>query len=64
MKWLLLVAIAARLDAQDPPKPAPADTASPVPSSENWVNGWVEIGYRWTTDVAGSFDTYRSIVNL
>ena len=64
MKWLLLVAIAARLDAQNPPKPAPADTASPVPSSENWVNGWVEIGYRWTTDVAGSFDTYRSIVNL
>jgi hypothetical protein len=65
--------LAVRLEAQDAPKPAPADSkapaagstaANPVPAVDEWVSGWIDIGYRWRTDVAGSFDTYRSIVNL
>lgn len=43
---------------------APATAASPVPSGENWLTGFIELGYRWRTDVGGSMDTYRSIVNL
>jgi hypothetical protein len=35
-----------------------------VPSAESWFTGSIDLGYRWRTDVAGSFDTYRSIVNL
>jgi hypothetical protein len=50
--------------AKDASQTPPSNPASPVPSTENWVSGWVEVGYRWRTDVAGSFDTYRSIVNL
>src|SRR5262244_3121694 len=72
MKMPFLLLIAARLGAQDPSKPAsqpastpaPAAAGSPVPSTDNWVSGWIEGGYRWRTGVAGSFDTYRSIVNL
>jgi len=72
MKRLLLVVIAVRLGAQDASKPTPqpasnpvpADATSPVPSTDNWVSGWIEGGYRWRTGVGGSFDTYRSIVNL
>ena len=40
-----------------------ADT-TPVPSTEPVVSGSVDLGYRWRTDVGGSFDTYRSIINL
>lgn len=54
------------------PAPAPApvvQTASdaqtaPAPAGDGWFSGWVEAGYRWQTGVAGSMDTYRSIVNL
>jgi hypothetical protein len=31
---------------------------------EAWMTGSVDVGYRWRTDVAGSFNTYRSIVDL
>jgi hypothetical protein len=44
--------------------PAPPAAASPVPTGENWLTGFIDIGYRWRTDVAGSFNTYRSIVDL
>ena len=44
--------------------PAPANTASPVPASEPALTGWIDFGYQWRTDVGGSFDTYRSIVDL
>ena len=37
--------------------------ASPVPSGEAILSGSVDFGYRWLTN-AGSFSTYRSIVNL
>ncbi len=65
---------AAPTDAASPApsaKPSPAqppaagpDAASPVPSTEPALTGWIDLGYRWRTDVGGSFDTYRSIVNL
>jgi hypothetical protein len=50
-----------------PPAANPAaasDTVSPVPADENWLTGSIDLGYRWQTGVGGSFDTYRSIVNL
>ena len=68
----LVVARASRCCAQTPRQrsalaaastPA-AETPSPVPSAESWLTGSIDVGYRWRTDVGGSFDTYRSIVNL
>jgi hypothetical protein len=53
--------LALALLAQTPDQPPPA---SPVPSTEPWLTGSIDLGYRWRTDVAGSFDTYRSVVNL
>jgi hypothetical protein len=41
-----------------------AAAPSPVPSTEQNLSGWIEFGYRWRTDVGGSLETYRSIVNL
>ena len=38
--------------------------ASPAPSTESWINGSVDFGYRWVTDVGGNFQQYRSVVNL
>ena len=49
------------------PPAAKAETksdASPVPVEESWLTGSIDLGYRWRSDVGGSFDTYRSIVNL
>ncbi len=39
-------------------------TPSPVPSVEPNISGWIDFGYRWTTGVNGSLETYRSVVNL
>jgi len=50
-------------EAQAEAKPEPK-TESPVPAAEPALTGSVDLGYRWRTDVAGSSDTYRSIVNL
>ncbi len=47
-----------------PKPPAASATASPVPADDNWLTGYIDLGYRWLTGVGGSFDTYRSIVNL
>ena len=47
-----------------PAPPQAAETPSPVPSAESWLTGSIDVGYRWRTDVGGSLDTYRSIVNL
>ena len=42
-----------------------APAAAPVPDpNENWLTGSLDLGYRWVTGVGGSFDTYRSIVDL
>jgi hypothetical protein len=53
--------------AQTPADAKPAadeKAASPAPATESWVNGYVDFGYRWVTDVGGNFQQYRSVVNL
>ncbi len=37
---------------------------SPAPATERAVTGSVDFGYRFVSDVAGSLQTYRSVVNL
>jgi len=59
---------------QAPAKPADAPAAadakpeakadSPAPSTEQWLTGEFEFGYRWLTDIRGNFPEYRSVVNL
>ncbi len=44
--------------------PAASEGASPVPATESWFSGSIDVGYTWRSDVGGSFDAYRSIVNL
>ena len=64
-RLIALAFIVVPLVAQEAPAPPPAaETPSPVPSGESWLTGSIDVGYRWRTDVGGSFDTYRSIVNL
>ena len=70
-RLLLIAGSLVPLGAQAPVPPAPpaakAETkteASPVPVEESWLTGSIDFGYRWRSDVGGSFDTYRSIVNL
>jgi len=79
MKRLLLcIASASGLFAQTPPvaatptSPAPPTAAvttpvppaaSPVPEAQPVLSGYIDLGYRWVT-VGGSFDTYRSVVDL
>ena len=41
-----------------------AQQTSLVPSTESWLTGFIDVGYRWRTDVGGSFDSYRGIVDL
>jgi hypothetical protein len=79
MRRLLIIAVAlssftqvfaqqTAATADSPPskqQPAGQDTAnSPVPTTESWLTGWIDLGYRWRTDVGGSFDSYRTFVNL
>src|SRR5580692_12376565 len=33
-------------------------------ANDNWLSGYIDLGYRWVTGVGGSFDTYRSVVDL
>lgn len=37
---------------------------SPAPAVERAVQGSIEVGARWVSDVGGNFNAYRSIVNL
>jgi hypothetical protein len=56
---------AATPPAEQAPAAAPdAKAASPTPSAESWINGSVDFGYRWVSDVGGNFQQYRSVVNL
>jgi hypothetical protein len=79
MKLILIgIAIAGSLLAQTPPQevtaPAPAAAsttapaapaaAAPVPSGEQILSGYIDLGYRWETGVYGSDATYRSVVDL
>ena len=72
-RLIALALIVVPVFAQTPPAqtseapattPAAAEAPSPVPSGESWLTGSIDVGYRWRTDVGGSFNTYRSIVNL
>jgi hypothetical protein len=57
-------------DPQKPPAaaadqaPPAAPAASPVPTTEANLTGWVDFGYRFTSGVNGSLETYRSVINL
>ena len=77
MRYLLALlwivpALAQQPDTQTKPAEqaaqAPAKTdakaESPAPATEQWVTGSVDLGYRWLTDIRGSFPQYRSVVNL
>ncbi len=44
--------------------PAAAEAASPVPAETPWLAGYIDLGYRWLTNVGGSLDTYRSLIDL
>jgi hypothetical protein len=53
--------------AQTPAQPeakAEAKAESPTPSTEQWLSGNIDFGYRWLTNVRGNFAEYRSVVNL
>jgi hypothetical protein len=53
--------------AAAPAAPAPAQAApaaSPAPATEQWITGSFEVGYRWTPDLSGNMNEYRSVVNL
>ncbi len=43
---------------------ATSDASSPVPSAEPALTGWVDLGYLWNTGVGGSYDTFRSIIDI
>jgi hypothetical protein len=45
-------------------KPEEKPAESPAPVVEQNVTGTIDFGYRWRTDVAGSFNSYRSVVDL
>ncbi|MGA3040865.1 MAG: hypothetical protein ABSF54_08780 [Bryobacteraceae bacterium] len=69
----LLAQQVAQQAAQQPTAPAPAaqpaaspasdSTASPTPSTEPWITGTIDFGYRFTS-TGGDNDVYRSVVNL
>lgn len=55
--------------AQAPQAPQAASPKAPeaeagAPASESWLTGTIEIGQRWRSDVRGSQDAYRSVVDL
>jgi len=58
MRLRLVLLILPSLMAQTPP------TESPIPAPEAQLTGFLEVGYRWRTDVAGSLNSYRSVVDL
>ncbi len=78
MKALFIFALSLPLLAQQTPAPAApsvatpiaapvtpsTDAASPAPSTEPVLSGWIDLGYRWQTGIGGSVNTYRSIINL
>ena len=66
---LIAIALCGPVAAQQPASPSAQAAAarpapSPVPSDDNWLTGYIDLGYRWLTGVGGSFDTYRTIVDL
>ena len=71
--WLCFSAWAQTPPSLPPDQPAavPADQKadgpspqSPVASSEHWISGSIDLGYRWQTGPGGNKNVYRSIVDL
>ncbi len=48
--------------------PAAQTAAAPPPAqpaaTDRWVQGSIQLGYRWIPNIDGSFGTYRSVINL
>ena len=44
--------------------PAPTAAASPSPAVGEDFHGSIDFGYRWVSDIHGSADVYRSVVDL
>ena len=65
MKLALALCVTIPLLAQTPAQPPAADqtAASPTPSTEPWLTGTLDFGYRFTS-IGGDNDVYRSVVNL
>jgi hypothetical protein len=73
MRFLTFLVLTGWLAAQDT-KPADqaataaaapaAPAATPANTGEGWLEGSVEVGYRWIPNITGNYDAYRSIVNL
>jgi hypothetical protein len=58
------IPLLAQQAAQQPAaQPAPDAAVSPTPSTEPWITGSVDFGYRFTS-IGGDNDVYRSVVNL
>ena len=68
MRFFFTIAMFLSLAAQEPsPKPESSPNTEPSPKpepAESWLTGSIDLGYRWRTDIGGSANTYRSIVNL
>jgi hypothetical protein len=62
MKTLLFILGSLPLLAQQ--AATPSDAASPVPSAEPVLTGWIDLGYVFIPGVGGSYDTYRSIIDV
>ena len=64
-RLLVCCLLAVPLAAQEASKPAetPAPAVAAVPG-EGWLEGSVEVGYRWIPNIGGNPDAYRSVVNL
>jgi hypothetical protein len=65
-RWLVLfLAVPFMLPGQQAGQGSPAQpaTPSPVPSADQWLTGFIDLGFRWR-GVAGNEDAYRNIVNL
>ncbi|HEV2687089.1 MAG TPA: hypothetical protein VGV35_01005 [Bryobacteraceae bacterium] len=54
--------------AQEPAKPAEQAASAPAapatPAGEGWLQGSIELGYRWIPNIGGNLNAYRSVVNL
>src|SRR5580700_11410121 len=48
----------------DPTQSDSTEAGAPAADSNSNISGSIDIGYRYRTDVAGSNDSYRSVVNL
>ena len=67
MRFLLALILTFPVLAQQADQQAKPDekaAASPAPSTEQWLTGSIDFGYRWLTDIRGNFPEYRSVVNL